>query len=210
MKISRDIVVVGVLEGDDSECIRKLIFELPADFPASILIAFQIPAEVMKLERIPIAKATLPLVHAREGQKVRRGCIYLGTPYANLVTRPWGVLGLEPAMANDHRHLSIQRFFDSAAQVWGNRVIGVLLNSKDAAQAGSLASIDTMGGITVIEDRKNHFLSSLSGEIHQDEAHRLLPSSDITHLLAGLIAMPGLNLSSNFSFKTRNRKIYGC
>lgn len=210
MKISRDIVVIGVLEGDDSECIRKLVCDLPADFPASVLIALQMPAEVLKIEQILIRKAAMPFICAREGQKIRRGYVYLGTPYANLVTRSWGVLGLEPAMANDHRHLSINRFFDSAANVWGNRVIGVLLNSKNTEQASSLTAIDVVGGITVIGDQKNHFLSSLHGEVHAEESHRLLPSSDIASLLTRLVEMPSIRLPADFSFRTRNRKIYGC
>jgi two-component system chemotaxis response regulator CheB len=211
MKISRDIIAVGVLGENDLESIQDLIFGLPANFPASVLVILQIPAEVSRIEQILIKKASMPFIWACEGQDIQRGRVYLGSSHACLVTRPWGVLGLEPAMANDHHHLAIKRFFDSAAHVWGNRVIGVLLNSKNASQATvDLASIKLGGGIAVVGDRDNTFSSSLCTEVDEDESHRLLPSTHIANLLVRLIEMPAPKITTNMSFRMRNQKIYDC
>jgi two-component system chemotaxis response regulator CheB len=210
MRISRDIVAIGVLGENNSRSMEKLIAGLPTDFPASILIVLQIPAEVSTLEKILIGQGSLPVVRSREGQDIRRGCVYLGSSHASLVTRPWGVLGLEPAMANDHHHFAVNRFFDSAAHVWGNRVIGVLLNPENAAHAIGLAAVKAAGGIAVIEDAEGNFASSLGDEVDPDESHRLLPSPAIADLLAKLVEMPQPKLARHFSFKKRRQQIYDC
>ncbi|RZI60308.1 MAG: hypothetical protein EOP14_01735 [Pseudomonas sp.] len=210
MKNSRDIVAIGVLGKDNLKSVQDLICDLPIDFPASVLVVLQVPAEVLKIEQILVKKTPLPFVWAREGQTIKKGCIYLGSSYTSLVTRPWGVLGLEPAMANDQHHFAIARFFDSAAYVWGNRVIGVLLNSENAFQAATLASVKAAGGIAVIRDQGSIFSSSFCDGVDKDESHRLLPTTNIANLLARLVEMPPSKIPTNLSFKMRNQKIYDC
>jgi two-component system chemotaxis response regulator CheB len=211
MKFSRDIVAIGVLGQDNLESVKDLISDLPVDFPASVLVVLQVPAEVSKIEQILVKQASLPFVWAREGQNIKKGYAYLGSSYASLVTRPWGVLGLEPAMANDQHHFAIARFFDSAAYVWGNRVIGVLLNSENAFQAAAtLASVKAAGGIAVIRDKGSIFSSSFCDGVDKDESHRLLPTTNIANLLARLVEMPSSKIPTNLSFKMRNQKIYDC
>lgn len=211
MKFYRDIVAIGVLGQENLESVKDLISDLPVDFPASVLIVSQVPAEVSKIEQILVKKASLPFVWTREGQNIKRGCAYLGSPYASLVTRPWGVLGLEPAMANDQHHFAIARFFNSAADVWGNRVIGVLLNSENDFQAEAiLASVKSAGGIAVIRDQGSIFSSSFYDGVDKDESHRLLPTTNIANLLVRLVEMPPSKIPADLSFKMRNRKIYDC
>jgi two-component system chemotaxis response regulator CheB len=211
MKFSRDIVAIGVLGQDNLESVKDLISSLPVDFSASVLIVLQVPAEVSKIEEILVKKASLPFVWAREGQNIRSGYVYLGSAFSSLVTRPWGVLGLEPAMANDHHHLAIARFFDSAAYVWGNRVIGVLLNSENAFQAAAtLASVKATGGIAVIREQASIFSSSFCDGIDKDESHRLLPTTNIANLLVRLVEMPPSKIPTDLSFKMRNQRIYDC
>lgn len=210
MKSDRDIVVVGVLGEVECQALEDMFSDLPIDFPASILVVFQIPSDVLKAEQILIRNVLLPFVWAHEGQRIRRSCIYLGSPYANLIVRSWGVLGLEPAMANDTHHSGINRLFDSAVHVWGNRIIGMLLNSERASQVRSLASIKAAGGIAVLIDKEKNFSLSFGEAEERNEKACMSISYDISKLLGNLVLLPIAKFAGKLSFKMRIKKIYKC
>lgn len=209
MSFFRDVIVVAGLEGN-LEGVRQLISKLPPVFPASILVALQVPSDTLELDRALAKDSALPFLHAHEGQKILKGYVYLGSPYANLVARPWGALGLEPAIANDRLHTGIERCFDSVANVWGNRVIGVLLSQNDKNTMSGLATIKSNGGVAIVQtSSKELLLQTPQHEIEWNTSHYEMPFDGIAALLISLTGMPAPTIFTRLSRKMRSRMIYG-
>ncbi|MBC7249651.1 MAG: chemotaxis-specific protein-glutamate methyltransferase CheB, partial [Anaerolineae bacterium] len=126
-----DIVVIGVSTGGP-QALKYLIPQFPADFPVPIAIVLHMPIGYTELyaQRLD-AIAPLQVVEAREGEPVRPGMVLIapagrhlsfvrrgdGTVVAHLDTRPFDA---------PHRP-SVDVLFQSAAEVFGHRVLGVVL-----------------------------------------------------------------------------------
>jgi two-component system chemotaxis response regulator CheB len=212
MSLFRDVVVIVGLQGN-VKAVRRLISELPLAFPASILVVWQVPSDVLDLERgLSEDGASLPFLHAHEGQRICKSYVYLGSPYANLVARPWGAVGFESALANDRRHTGIERCLDSVAHVWGNRVIAVLLSQDDEVAAGGVAAVVKSNGGVVIAQNSTKVLS-LQVPLHDIEwsrSHYEMPIEEIASFLMRLTGLAAPAVRAPMSRKMRRRMIYGC
>lgn len=209
MKTSRDVIALGGLSGSLVR-IRQLLQELPPDFPASILVTLQEPAKALELGGNLAADGSLPFLRAQEGQKIRKGYVYLGSSYAGLVVRPWGELGLEPALVNDSRHIGMRRCFGSVAQVWGNRVIGILIGQHDEKAVDSLSLIRSSGGITITQTTSEKIPVITSDlQIDWSGVHLETRMSDMASLLMSLVGMPSTIGLIHFLAQSRDRTTLG-
>ena len=76
----RDIVVVGASAGG-VEALGALVRELPADLPAAVMIVLHVAAEHKSvLPRILSSAGPLPAKHARDGEPILPGRIYVARP----------------------------------------------------------------------------------------------------------------------------------
>jgi len=210
MKTFRDVIVVAGLEGSLGG-IRRLIQELPPAFPASVLVILQEPVQALELGSNLAADGSLPFLRAQEGQRIRKGHVYLGSSYAGIVVRPWGELGLEPALAHDSRHIGMRRCFNSVASVWGNRVIGILMGPRSEKAVDSLAIIASSGGIAIVQTTSGTIPSPTSDPpIDASGPHRNVRMEDMAALLMVLIGVPAPAASSRFSRQIRHRTPHDC
>jgi two-component system chemotaxis response regulator CheB len=210
MRVTRDVIVIAGLEGSLGN-LRKIILGLPPSFPASILVILQSPLETLELGRNLAADGVLPILRVHEGQKIRKGYVYLGSSYASLVARPWGELGLEPALANDLSHIGIGRCFNSVSNVWGNRVIGILLGKCSEGATNTLSIVKSSGGVAIIQNSSKLPLTDPPEvDVDRSSSSYQLPIEDIAALVLLLVNTSAPAIFERLSRQMRSRTIYGC
>lgn len=82
----RDIIVVGAWAGG-MEALQALVRGLPPDIPAALFVVWHMPAHGLGVLPDVLARAgPLPAAHARDGEPIEPGRIYVAPPDRHLVT----------------------------------------------------------------------------------------------------------------------------
>lgn len=151
MTEARNIVVIGAAIGGVT-AIANIARTWPATMPAAVLIALSTPEQPSPMVlQIIDSYAPVPVSYVVGGEVVRPGRIYLSPPGRNMVVGAGGVIQLEEGNPFDGPRPSVNRLFASAAEIFGPRVIGIVLsgNSRDGAQG--LREIEAAGGVGIAQ-----------------------------------------------------------
>jgi two-component system, chemotaxis family, protein-glutamate methylesterase/glutaminase len=99
-------------------------------------------------------RCRLPLIEPNDKEKVEPGCVYLAPrDYHLLVEKSIFALSTESPVA--YARPSIDVLFESAADVYQQRLIGVILTGANRDGAQGLARIKSLGGLTVVQDPRS-------------------------------------------------------
>lgn len=150
-----DAVLIGISTGGP-QALKRLIPQLPADFPVPVLIVMHMPvgytemyaAKLNEMSRIEVREAA-------EGDELKPGRGYLapagrhlslkrqanGTVVTHLDARPFNTL---------HRP-AVDVLFQSAAEIYGDRVLGVVMTGMGSDGKEGAAWIKSKGGLVFTE-----------------------------------------------------------
>ncbi len=149
-----DIIVIGASAGG-VDALPKLIGSLPADLPASVFIVLHIAAQGRDLlPQIIRRVAFLPVGHGVDGEKIRRGHVYVAPPDHHLQVDGPRVRLFRGPRENFHRP-SIDTLFRTAADSYGPRVAGVVLTGHLDDGTAGLHAVKSHGGIAIVQDPKD-------------------------------------------------------
>jgi two-component system, chemotaxis family, protein-glutamate methylesterase/glutaminase len=151
MPLVRDIIVIGASFGGlEASC--ALLGALPAGFAAAIMIVLHTsPQSPRRLADILGRCTSLPVSYGRHGDQVRRGHVYVAPPDRHLTIPFPGFLSLDRGPKVRHSRPAADRLFQSAAEAYGRRVIGVVLTGGDHDGTDGLKAIKAAGGISVVQ-----------------------------------------------------------
>jgi two-component system chemotaxis response regulator CheB len=144
-----DIVAIGASAGG-VEAIAEMLHALPGTLPATVLVTLHRSVTFRsQLQSVLASAAHLPVVVARQGEKLQARKCYLGTPSLHLTVGP----GLVAKLVHDgfYRVHNIDLLFSSLARNAGPRTVGVVLSGllKDGTQG--LAALREAGGKTLVQ-----------------------------------------------------------
>jgi two-component system chemotaxis response regulator CheB len=154
------IVIIGASTGGPL-ALRQFLGELPADFPAVVVVVQHLPKAFTSVLAAQLARHTrLRVKEAASDDRLRPGVALIAPGGVHLLLRPNLQLTLQPGPAVDGHCPSIDVCMQSAG-IYGDRVTGVLLTGMGADGAMGLASIRAKGGVTYAQDRESCIVDAM-------------------------------------------------
>ena len=166
--IKRDMVVIGASAGGLA-ALQVLVRSFQPDLAAAIFVVLHVrPQEPSLLPHVLRTRTLLPVEHARDGETIRTGRVYVAPPDRHLVIES-GHLHLSVGPKENRTRPAINPLFRSAALAYGPRVIGVILSGTLDDGTAGLWEIKRRGGVAV-------------AQLPGDAMYEDMPSSAITHV----------------------------
>lgn len=145
------LIVVGGSAGG-LEALQRLVAALPDDFAAPLIVVLHTKDGRSRFLDVALrSHTTLSVTYAKEGDSLRAGGVYIAPHGSHLVVRDSGLLGLDIGPKIRDFRPAVDRLFASAAEVFGNRVIGVVLSGGDGDGTDGLIAIKRRGGTCVVQ-----------------------------------------------------------
>jgi two-component system, chemotaxis family, protein-glutamate methylesterase/glutaminase len=146
-----DVVAIGASAGG-VEALHALAAALPGNFPAPILIVQHMdPRHKSLLAALLGRRCRLPVKQAVDGEEIRGGTVYIAQPDMHLTVRD-ARLVLSNTKQVHFARPSIDLLFQSVADVYGDRAIGVILSGSGVDGADGVRAIKAKGGTTLVQD----------------------------------------------------------
>jgi two-component system chemotaxis response regulator CheB len=146
------IVVIGVSAGG-VEALKKLLPELPADFPVPIAIVQHLHPEqggymIDYFDRICKMKVS----EAVDKVPVEKGNIYFAPPDYHLLIEEDMTFSLSVDEKVCYCRPSIDVLFKSAADVYDDEVLGIILTGANSDGTDGIEYIKSKGGMTIAQE----------------------------------------------------------
>jgi two-component system, chemotaxis family, protein-glutamate methylesterase/glutaminase len=144
-------VVIGGSAGG-LEALSRILERLPSDFRLALAVVLHMPSTGPNiLVQVLSCHTRLPVREAQDKEPAEPGTIFVAPPgYHLLVDRgPSFALSLDGPV--HFSRPSIDVLFESAADEYGERLIGVLLSGANEDGASGLQAIERAGGLAVVQ-----------------------------------------------------------
>ncbi|NOX54188.1 MAG: chemotaxis-specific protein-glutamate methyltransferase CheB [Planctomycetes bacterium] len=190
--LGRRIVVIGASTGGPS-AVREILSRLPADFPAPVFVAVHCGMKLSStLAEWLDRSCALPVQQARHRQPFLETTSGIFTaPAGHHLRLTRGRMWLQDAPKSEGCSPSVNELFRSAADVYRDRVIGVLLTGMGTDGAEGLKRIREHGGTTLVQDHQSCVVFGMpSAAISLGAAEYIVPLADIPRLLIRLVNQP--------------------
>jgi len=188
----RDVVVVDGSAGS-LEPLSQLAAALPADTPGSIAVTIHIGEQARsRLPQILQRQGPLPAAHARTGERLQPGRIYVAPPGYHLLM-PAGVVELSNGPRMNHTRPAVDAMFASAARWFGDRVVAVVLSGRLDDGAVGAALVEQAGGLVIVEDPKEAAQPSMpQAALAAAPSAVAVPSARLGEVVCGMLGERGL------------------
>ncbi len=184
-----DLVVAGASAGG-IEALSQLLSTLPADFPASVVVAQHLdPHRPSHLGEILGRRTALPIQTIADGasQPLRPGMVYIVPPDRDVEVTDDGMVALH-VEASGHSMPSVDRLLASAAHAYGERLIAVILSGSGSDGAVGAREVKAAGGAVVIENPETASYSSMPASLAPATIDLVANLADLGTLLSDLVS----------------------
>jgi two-component system chemotaxis response regulator CheB len=153
-----DVVVIGISTGGP-QALKQLIPQLPADLPVPVAMVMHMPVGYTEMYARKLDEnSQLDVREAREGDAMRPGVALLAQAgrHMSFVRRPEGevVAHLDSRPFEMQHRPSVDVLFQSAAEVYGRRVLGVVMTGMGSDGKQGAAWIKSQGGLVYTESEE--------------------------------------------------------
>jgi two-component system chemotaxis response regulator CheB len=146
-----DAVVIGASAGG-VEALSILLPALPAETGVSIFIVMHLPRDRPSvLADILSRKCVLPVHEAQDKEPVLPGTVYVAPTNYHLLVDTGPQIALSADDPVHYSRPSVDVLFESAAEVYGERLLGMILTGANEDGARGLAAIKDAGGVTLVQ-----------------------------------------------------------
>jgi two-component system chemotaxis response regulator CheB len=149
-----DILVIGISTGGP-QALKVLIPQLPADCPVPVAMVLHMPLGYTEMYAKKLNEmSALHVVEARGGEEVLPGMVFLAPAGRHLTFRPDAgrvLTQLEVRPLDTPHRPSVDVLFHSAADVYGARVLGVVMTGMGSDGREGAAWIKARGGSILTE-----------------------------------------------------------
>lgn len=146
-----DAVVMGASAGGvDALC--ELLPAVPVRMRASILIVLHLPRDRPSvLAEIFGARCRRPVREPVDKEPIEPGAVYVAPPDYHMLVDAGPQVSLSADDLVNYSRPSIDVLFESAADFYGDRLLGIILTGANEDGAEGLAAVHRAGGVTVVQ-----------------------------------------------------------
>jgi two-component system, chemotaxis family, protein-glutamate methylesterase/glutaminase len=182
-----DAVVIGASAGG-VQALSQILPALPASFRPALLIVLHLPRERPSLlVQIYEKRCALPVREADDKEPVEPGTVYFAPPDYHMLVEKNRQIALSTDEPVHFSRPSIDVLFESAADVYGDGLLGIILTGANADGAAGLHAIHLAGGVTVVQQPDSAMVPlMIVSALQRNPADFVLPLAEIAELLKGL------------------------
>lgn len=146
-----EAIVIGASAGG-LNALTILLEELPNNYPIPIIIV-QHRAKDKKnlLEDVLQHKCKIKIKQADEKEKIEKGIVYIAPPDYHLLIENDRTFSLSADAHVSYSRPSIDVLFESAADVYSDKLIGIILTGANSDGSAGIKAIKALKGLTIAQ-----------------------------------------------------------
>ena len=145
------VIVIGVSTGG-TKALKTILSVLPSKFALSVIIVMHRHKDTDGyLERLLDSECKMRVKQADEKEEIKAGVVYLAPPNYHLLIEDDGTFSMSVAGAVNYARPSVDVVFESAAEVYGKGLIGVVLTGANKDGSQGLKKIKEAGGLAIVQ-----------------------------------------------------------
>lgn len=147
-----EAIVVGTSAGGLS-ALKKMLPGFPADFPCPIIVVQHIsPQSDSFFIQLLDDLCPMKVKEALDTEHIQAGTVYFAPPDYHLLVETDRSLTLSVDEKVNYSRPSIDVLFETAAEAYGETLVGIILTGANADGALGLLKIKNYGGYTLVQD----------------------------------------------------------
>ncbi len=147
-----EAIVLGASAGG-LQALKTVLSSLPASFPLPIAVVQHIAERSENFMAELLNRASrIAVKEAEDKEPLSPGTAYLAPPGYHLLMEPDRSFSLSVDERVNHACPSIDVLFESAAEVFGEALIGIILTGANADGAHGLKTIKHYGGLAIVQN----------------------------------------------------------
>jgi two-component system chemotaxis response regulator CheB len=184
-----DGIVIGASAGG-IEALSIVLPALPAGLRAAVFIVLHLPRERPSLlVDIFQPKCAVAVREAQDKEPVAGGTVYFAPPDYHLLVDDGPQLARSADELVHYSRPSIDVLFESAAEWYGDRLLGIILTGANEDGAAGLAAVHGAGGTTIVQQPQTaHASLMVESALKRSRVDMVLTLEEIAGLLQALTA----------------------
>lgn len=147
-----EAVVIGVSSGG-LEALARVLPALVKGFRLALIIVQHLhPHSDNYLARHLDEKSVLSVQEAEEREAIQPGQVYIAPPNYHLLIEADKTFALDTSAKVCYARPSVDVLFETAADAYGPRLIGIILTGANSDGSQGLKTIKARGGLTIVQD----------------------------------------------------------
>ena len=187
-----EAVAIGASAGG-VQALSELLPALPARARVSVFVVLHLPRDRPSLlVEVFSRKCALVVCEAEDKEPILPGTVYFAPTNYHLLIDQGPQLALSADDLVHHSRPSIDVLFESAAEIYRERLLGVILTGASEDGARGLAAVHDAGGITVIQEPQTAQSSLMvTSALRRRSPDLVLSLGGIARLFAGFAVNAG-------------------
>ena len=149
---SERVIVIGGSAGSYKTLI-ELVKQLPSDLNIPVFLCLHRLKNLRKgIAESLDAKSQIPVIEPEDKDSIRPGILYLAPSNYHMLVSPTKYISLSTDALRNHSRPSIDLLFITAAEAYGELLIGILLSGASTDGTEGAKYIKKKGGSLIIQD----------------------------------------------------------
>jgi two-component system chemotaxis response regulator CheB len=185
-RIPRDIIVIGASAGG-VPALQQIFGDFPPDMQAVVGVVLHRGPQPSELMSVLGRRSALPVVEPTQATAMKPGTIYLAPPDQHLLFQQ-GAVVVQRGPREHSTRPSVDPLFRSAAQAYGQRVVGLLLTGCGEDGVSGLIAITKGDGLTLVQDPDEAYMPYMPlNALRYDDVAGLVSFNNAASVLAELV-----------------------
>lgn len=167
------------------EALNTVLPALPRDFPIPVAVVLHVlPTKPSLLTNVLKPLCAMKVKEAEDKEPLMASTIYIAPPNYHLLIERQRTTSLSCDALVHYSRPSIDVLFESAADAYGSRLLGVLLSGANQDGVQGLAAITKRGGLSVVQSPETAAVDTMpQAALHAFDPTHVLPLSEIAPFL---------------------------